>query len=74
VPRDSSKTNPQAQAAPPAEPPLIWGQANISREINCSIREFGKLYRGGFFGDAVYKVGHRSYVGVRARLHARVSV
>jgi hypothetical protein len=47
---------------------LIWGAEAIGREINRTAAQVRYLFGIGFFRDAVWKAGHRTYVGDRQRL------
>jgi hypothetical protein len=60
----------KAGASPPDEDEaaLAWGSAAIGKIIGRSPLQVQKLYAAGFFGDAVWKYGHRSMVGNIARL------
>ena len=49
---------------------LIWGADAIGREINRSAAQVRYLHSSGFFQGAVWKAGHRTYVGNRERLRA----
>jgi len=52
---------------------LIWGADGIGREINRSAAQVRYLHSIGFFQGAVWKAGHRTYVGNRQRLRDLVS-
>jgi hypothetical protein len=52
---------------------LVWGAEAIGREINRSAAQVRYLHSIGFFQGAVWKAGHRTYVGNRERLRALVN-
>jgi len=52
---------------------LIWGAEAIGREINRSAAQVRYLHSSGFFQGAVWKAGHRTFVGNRERLRALVN-
>jgi len=52
---------------------LIWGADAIGREINRSAAQVRYLHGIGFFQGAVWKAGHRTYVGNRQRLRDLVN-
>jgi len=54
-------------------PNLVWGAEAIGREINRSAAQVRYLHSIGFFQGAVWKAGHRTYVGNRQRLRDLVS-
>jgi len=47
---------------------LVWGAAAIGRETNRKPAQVRYLYSIGFYQGAVWKAGHRTYVGDRQRL------
>jgi hypothetical protein len=47
---------------------LAWGAAEIGKKINRSAEQTRYLLRSGALGDAVKKVGHRTWVGDCDRL------
>jgi hypothetical protein len=52
---------------------LVWGAEAIGRETNRSAAQVRYLYGIGFFQGAVWKAGHRTYVGNRQRLRDLVN-
>jgi len=56
----NSEVNPESN--------LVWGAEAIGREINRSAAQVRYLHKIGFFQGAVWKAGHRTYVGSRQRL------
>jgi hypothetical protein len=51
----------------------VWGADAIGRETNRTAAQVRYLYGIGFFKGAVWKAGHRTYVGNRQRLRNLVS-
>lgn len=49
---------------------LEWGATNLGRIIKRTEGQFYYLYRIGALKGAVKKIGHRTFVGSRRRLHA----
>jgi hypothetical protein len=47
---------------------LVWGAKAIGRETNRKAAQVRYLYSIGFYQGAVWKAGHRTYVGDRRRL------
>jgi len=56
-----------------SESNLVWGAEAIGREINRSAAQVRYLHGIGFFQGAVWKAGHRMYVGNRQRLRDLVN-
>ena len=50
------------------EPILVWGADNIGKLIGRTSRQVRQLHASGFFGNAVWRAGHKTYVGNRNRL------
>jgi hypothetical protein len=42
---------------------LVWGAAAIGRVVNRTPEQVRRLHQLGFFGNAVWKAGHRTLVG-----------
>jgi hypothetical protein len=69
--RDAERKATQAAAEPEAnQSNLIWGAEAIGREVNRSAEQVRRLHALGFFQGAVWKAGHRTYVGNLQRLRA----
>jgi hypothetical protein len=49
---------------------LVWGGKNIGREINRTARQVHHLHEIGALDGAVAKLGHRTLVGSKRKLHA----
>jgi hypothetical protein len=47
---------------------LVWGAEAIGIETNRTAAQVRRLFALGFFQGAVWKAGHRTYVGDRRRL------
>ena len=47
---------------------LVWGAEAIGRVINRKPEQVRRLHQLGFFGNAVWKAGHRTLVGSLPRL------
>ena len=47
---------------------LVWGADAIGHETNRTAAQVRYLFGIGFFQGAVWKAGHRTYVGDRRRL------
>jgi G:T-mismatch repair DNA endonuclease (very short patch repair protein) len=47
---------------------LAWGAAAIGRVVNRTPEQVRRLHQSGFFGNAVWKAGHRTLVGSIPRL------
>ena len=62
-----------AQSEVNPESNLVWGAEAIGREINRSAAQVRYLHGIGFFQGAVWKAGHRTYVGNRQRLRDLVN-
>ena len=50
------------------DPNVVWGAAAIGEDINRTTEQTRYLLRTGALGDAVRKVGHRTWVGNRRKL------
>lgn len=53
---------------------LAWGAKAIGRVVNRTPAQVRYLYGIGFFGNAVWKAGHRTYVGSIPKLRNLGSV
>jgi hypothetical protein len=47
---------------------LVWGAANIGKEINRTAGQIYYLHAIGALKGAVTKLGHRTFIGSRKRL------
>jgi hypothetical protein len=49
---------------------LVWGGKDIGKEIKRTARQVHHLFEIGALDGAVAKLGHRTLVGSRRKLHA----
>jgi hypothetical protein len=52
------------------ESDLVWGSENIGKEINRTARQVHHLHEIGALEGAVAKLGHKTFVGSKRKLHA----
>jgi len=57
-----------SESATNTEQNLAWGAAAIGRVVNRTPEQVRRLHQSGFFGNAVWKAGHRTLVGSIPRL------
>jgi hypothetical protein len=51
---------------------LVWGVPGIAAEINTTKNQAYHLIKSGALAGAVAKLGHKTIVGSRHRLHAKI--